>query len=179
MAVAPLLPSSSEPEGFSEWIAAVSAALDALDADALRSTMVLADPSNDMIAVVTVEGDGSATPGWPNRLELYFTPQGGSPRLVQWWNEFLEQRLKPSSINRVAWRLFAAEDATEWGNRSVDDPIWEVMDDPVTRTSLATINKNGDFTTGGEVNGIPFRGLLQPEESPTEVGVYLRIVESS
>lgn len=178
MAVTPLLPASSDPSGFTQWINAVSAALDALDENALRSTMVFADPQNDMLAVFTVEGDGSDTTQWPNRLELYFTPQSGTPRLVQWWNEFLEQRLKPSSMNRVAWRVFAAEDATEHGNRSVDDPIWEVMDDPVTRTSLATINKNGDFTTSGEVNGIPFRGLLQPGDSPTEAGVYLRVVES-
>lgn len=92
----------------------------------IPSTITL-NSSTDQITSITVQDDGTPTNSWPNRWEAWFVPAGGPAKLVQWDNEYYEHRIMPAKKNTVAQRIFVATDATSYAERSVDSPVWQVV----------------------------------------------------
>src|SRR5690606_20924752 len=79
---------------------------------ALRNNSDVMVASTDTLGTFTVESDGTATSGWPNRLAWLYKPLGGIAKLVQWINEYGELRITPARSNTVGFRVFAASDPT-------------------------------------------------------------------
>lgn len=105
-------------------------------------------PTELQIKVVRV-GDATATSGWKNLFELWYTPNGGTSRIVGWYNEFGEWRGMPGNTNTVPWRLFVKDliaDADHTGN------MMEVTDHREgTRTALFAVDSSGNIMTLGNV----------------------------
>lgn len=109
------------------------------------NTYSLTDPTNDQVASVTIEGDGTSQSAWVNRLEWLFRPNGGTAKLVSWFNEYAEFRVTPAKSNTVAFRAFGK---TAPADPAHTGPVLEVQDDRTTRTSLWSVDAEGDMATG-------------------------------
>jgi hypothetical protein len=101
-------------------------------------------PTQFQMKIVRV-GDATDDSTWANVFELWWTPNGGSPKLVGWYNEFGEWRGMPGKTNTVPWRLFVKDliaDAGHTGN------MMEVTDHREgTRTALFAVGSDGSITT--------------------------------
>lgn len=117
---------------------------------------------DDIVSVVDLADDPAEpdTSVWPDRLVLRFRGE-----VVQWWNEFFEQRLAPSSPaadgtgpSRVGWRLFAAITDTAYSARSAATPVWEIANYRTgggNNTSLASIDHLGAMALAGDMTLTP------------------------
>jgi hypothetical protein len=109
----------------------------------LPPTLALA-AATDQVTSITIQDDGSPTGPWPNRWEWsYDHLPAGSPRLVQWVNEYGELRIAPAKSNTVALKLYTKPLA-------IDPPltvnVFEIEDDRTTGTKLFTVSANGTVT---------------------------------
>jgi hypothetical protein len=102
----------------------------------------------DKLTSITVNDDGTATAGWPNRWEWLYKPAAGVAALVQWVNEYGEWRGIPAKANTIAWRLFTKDVATSPARTYAN--VAEVQDDRTTRTILWAIRNTGGIFAKGD-----------------------------
>lgn len=103
-------------------------------------TTELTDPTNDRLAWVSIRHDGSTTSDWPNRWQWEWVEQNGAKHLVNWVNEYGEQRHTPARPSTVGWRLFL-KDLPSDPTRTT--PAWQVVDDRTNRTPVVEIDEKG------------------------------------
>ena len=133
--------------------AVVSNSLDS-KRDKKNQAEVILDPTTDTIEKFTIVSDGSDHNSWPNRREIRMTPaDGGTPRLVQYDNEYGERRLIARRYS-VLWRAFVREYTTDPAHEMVT-PIWEIQSDRNDRTPLHRMFGDGTFmhSSDGTVGG--------------------------
>lgn len=123
----------------------------------------------------TVEDDGSSTSGWVDRLVRFFKPVGTAARMVFWHNEYQETRMAPAKHNTVAFRIFVRDSATVQPTaRDADTPLFEMMDDRVTRTPIWGLYHTGQL----RVNEVPMNyamvlGPLDPVPAGTPANTII------
>ncbi len=108
-------------------------------ADIISSSFILPSASGQ-IWTAEIDDDGSASSGWPNRLEFSYKPSGGSAKLTSYFNEFGEFRGMSGQSSSVPWRLFTKNGP---GDTAHSVNMMEVMDDRTTRTLLWGVDSTG------------------------------------
>jgi hypothetical protein len=132
-----------------------------------NSTIYLTDPTNDQVFEIEIDDDSSSTASWSNRLAFYFKT-GGVARLTSWFNEYGEFRVQPGKSNTVAFRVFGQEDdaTTHTGY------LVEVCDNRVARTTMFSVDQDGNVTIAGDVtlvtvNGKTYYPIYPPGVTPS------------
>lgn len=108
---------------------------------AKNNTTTLSPALTDYWQKVEVIDDGTTTTSWPNRLEVAFTPSGGTRGLTTYLNEYGELRVEPAKSNTVAARFFTKHQP---GDAAHTVNVFEMMDDRTTRTVLMSIDASGN-----------------------------------
>lgn len=115
------------------------------------------------IQKVHVVNDGTSSSGWVNREEYWYdnTVGGGSSteRLTSFKNEYGEYRGVPGKHTTVPFRLFTKDQPGDTAHDS-NVPMFEIMDDRNTRTSLFTIVDAGNGYYQNQVKDVPFNYVL-------------------
>lgn len=107
------------------------------------------DGDSQKFASFTVVDDGTATSGWPNRLEFFFTT-GGVTRHTTYMNEYGELRATCAKPTTTGGRVFTREFATDAAH-STSVPVFDVMDDRDNRTILAGFYSDGRLELVGSI----------------------------
>jgi hypothetical protein len=108
--------------------------------------------NTDYVHKYSVINDGTATSGWPNRVEYGCTPVGGASgaaaRVVQYFNEFFEWRGNARQ-NTVLWRAFVREYSSDPAH-DMAVPIKEIQDDRDNRVPKHQWFGQGNFYHSGD-----------------------------
>lgn len=117
------------------------------------------NPQQLQVKVVRV-GDATATSGWKNTYEIWYTPNGGTSRLVMWFNEFGELRGLPGNPNTVAARWFTRDLASDTVHTGNMIEVADHREDP--RTVLFAVDSAGGVyaASGQFVGNVTVGGTL-------------------
>lgn len=129
--------------------------------------------ANQPLTTVTITDDGTPTANWPDRWQWRYQPQGDTPRLVQWTNEYGEQRLIPAKHNTVPFRIFGAPTTTE----THTGPLLEVANNRQDRDTVFSVNQDGDIEAAGNITAanLGVAGIaVNPETTPPNGWLVVR-----
>lgn len=119
---------------------------------AKNQTNITLTAGTDYLEKVDSVNDGTATSGWPNRVEYSASPVGGgvgsTPRMVWYLNEYFEQRMNARQ-NTVLFRAFVREQPADPAHDMLV-PIMEVHDDRTNRTPKHQWFGQGNFYSSGD-----------------------------
>lgn len=101
------------------------------------------DASDDYATYITINDDGTATAGWPDRARFVFNPQSGGDVQTFWNNEYGEARGTPAKSNTVAARWFVGTDPTAFAARDLEVPVLEISSDRTNRETLFAVYGDG------------------------------------
>lgn len=140
---------------------------------------VALDSDTDYVSYFTINDDGTATAGWPDRMRVIFNPQAGADVTTFTLNEYGEIRNIPAKSNTVGYRVFVGTDPTAFAARDVSVPVWEVSSDRTNRVTQVAAYGDGDFYIGkdlavdGEITAVNVNAgvMLVPEGTSVPGGL--------
>jgi len=131
----------------------------------LGAVASITDPATEFVGHYTIVDDGSGE--GVDRLRFTYDPLTGVTHTTFWLNGYAEPRATPRASNTVGFRVYVADDATEYTARDAATPVFEMTDkrDGV-RTTQIGFYKGGNAYFMGDVDidgaltvgGVPITG---------------------
>lgn len=129
--------------------------------------------ASDVLTDITINGDGTPTGTWPDRVTWRYSPASGPTRLVNWINEYGELRLMPGRNNTVPFRIF--------GGINADDvhtgPLLEVAGNRQDRNTVFAVDQQGNVDVEGDLtaSNLGVAGIaVNPQGTPPNGWLVIR-----